>query len=254
MTRVPLYDDMGADYDRFVDWEARLAFELPAIEGLLEQHGVRRVLDAACGTGRHAIALAQRGYEVVGADLSGAMVEQARRGALAAGVEVSFHQAGLGELFPHVDDSFDAVLCLGQSLPHLLSEQAVRGALRDFAALLRPRGLLLIQNRNDERLLAQGRRFLPLSSREEGGWEWLFLRVLDLAPERIHFHLVTLWRDAEGWHQRVSTTEHRPISRQELSTGLARAGFSEPAFFGSWLLEPFDLEHSGDLVVVARRG
>lgn len=36
MGAVPLYDDLGADYDRFVDWESRLRFELPAIERLLK--------------------------------------------------------------------------------------------------------------------------------------------------------------------------------------------------------------------------
>lgn len=116
MTRVPLYDDLGADYDRFVDWTARLAFELPVLEGLLARYGARRVLDAACGTGRHAIALAERGYQVLGADLSAGMVAQATANALAAGVEVPFVEAGLGELAVAAPGPFDAVLCLGQDI------------------------------------------------------------------------------------------------------------------------------------------
>ena len=254
MGNVTLYDDLGADYDRFVDWEARLAFELPALEGLLADHGSRRVLDTACGTGRHAIALAQRGYDFVGADLSAAMVERARENAAAAGVEIVFHQAGLGELSQHIAGPFDTVLCLGQSLPHLLNAEEVRATLRDFAALLRPGGLLLIQNRNDERLQAQSQRFLPLSQHREGEREWLFVRLLDFAPEQITFHMITLRRDDEGWQQRVSTAVHRLISRVELEEGLHQAGFDEMSCYGSWKLEPFDREHSGDLVVVARRG
>ena len=72
---VSFYDEFSLDYDRFVDWSARLAYELPFFERLFSRYGVRRVLDAACGTGHHAIALAERGYEVVGADLSRAMIE-----------------------------------------------------------------------------------------------------------------------------------------------------------------------------------
>jgi SAM-dependent methyltransferase len=253
MSNVPLYDDMGADYDRFVDWESRLAFELPALDRLLAQHGARRVLDAACGTGKHAIALAQRGYQLVGADLSAAMVARARENAAAAGAEVPFVRAGLGELAQAFTGPFDAVLCLGHSLPHLLSAEAVTAALRDFAQVLRPAGLLLLQNRNDERLLAQGQRFLPVSVHREGEEEWLFLRFLDLDPQRISFHMVTLHRDAAGWHQRVSTTAHRPIARAELVRGLQNVGFGDIAFYGSWNLEPFDAANSGDLVTIAER-
>jgi len=253
MDTVPLYDELGADYDRFVDWAARLAFELPAIEGLLSRHSARRVLDAACGTGRHAIALAQRGYQVVGADLSAAMVVQAGANAAAAGVEVPFVQAGLGHLAESIPGPFDAILCLGHSLPHLLSAAEVQRALDDFAALLRPGGLLLLQNRNDERLLAEGKRFLPLSTHREGAREWLFFRFLDLSPEQIAFHLVTFWREKEEWHCRVSTTAHRPLPQAELAAGLRRAGFHEMAFYGSWQMEPFDAANSGDLVVVAQR-
>lgn len=254
METVPLYDEMGADYDRFVDWEARLAFELPAIERLLNEAGAQRVLDAACGTGRHAIALAQRGYTVVGADLSAAMVARARENAAAAGLAVPFRQAGLGELAQHLPGPFDAILCLGHSLPHLLSAEAIRAALHDFALLLRPGGWLLIQNRNDERLLSRGERFLPLSVHREGEREWLFFRFLDLAPDRIAFHMATFWRDADGWHQRVSTTYHRPLPHADLRAMLEATGFGEVAFYGSWKLEPFDPAASPDLVAVARKG
>ena len=62
-----MYDDFSQDYDRFVDWPGRLAVELPFLEARLKEGGARRVLDAACGTGMHALALAERGYEAAGA-------------------------------------------------------------------------------------------------------------------------------------------------------------------------------------------
>ena len=128
MTQVPFYDALASDYDRFVNWEGRLAHELPLLERLFASHDVRRVLDAACGTGHHAIALARRGYHAVGADLSAAMIEQARRNAAAAGVEARFAVAGFGGLAA-LGETFDAVLCLGNSLPHLLTEKALAEAL-----------------------------------------------------------------------------------------------------------------------------
>lgn len=54
--------------------------EADAVERLSIEHGtVRRVLDAGCGTGRVAIELSERGFDVVGADLDPDMVDRARR-------------------------------------------------------------------------------------------------------------------------------------------------------------------------------
>ena len=113
-----VYDTLSVDYDRFVNWERRLAVELPFIEQALEEIGACRVVDVACGTGQHAIALAQRGYQLVGVDVSAAMIAQAQQNAQAAGVQVSFTVAGFGELATRQFSPFDALLCLGSSLLH----------------------------------------------------------------------------------------------------------------------------------------
>ncbi|HID61840.1 MAG TPA: class I SAM-dependent methyltransferase, partial [Anaerolineae bacterium] len=171
---VPLYDALSDDYDRFVNWENRLAYEMPFIERTLRGADARRVIDVACGTGMHAIELARRGYEVVGVDLSAPMIERARENALTAGVKVHFIVAGFGELAEKlalrssislrtsgvegVSGQFDAVLCLGNSLPHVLSASNLGVALADFAAVLRPGGLLLVQNRNFDAVLARRER------------------------------------------------------------------------------------------------
>ena len=59
-----MYDDFSSNYDRFVNWPGRLAAELPFIERQLQAVEARRVLDAACGTGRHArLCDCWRGFE-----------------------------------------------------------------------------------------------------------------------------------------------------------------------------------------------
>jgi ubiquinone/menaquinone biosynthesis C-methylase UbiE len=62
-----MYDAFSADYDRFVVRASRLEYELPFIErrGGIERSGHPvRVLDTACGTGMHALALAQKDIEL----------------------------------------------------------------------------------------------------------------------------------------------------------------------------------------------
>ena len=69
---------------------------LPFLDRLLVGRDHAQVLDVACGTGHHAIALARKGHQVVGTDLSRAMVERARENAEAAGATVTFANVGLG--------------------------------------------------------------------------------------------------------------------------------------------------------------
>jgi len=261
-----MYDDFSADYDRFVNWEARLAAEMAFIEDRLQEAGVRRVLDAACGTGMHAIALAQRGYEVVGADFSAGMIERARDNAVqvaGAGVDVRFEVAGFGALartlIPTGEaGTFDAVLCLGNSLPHLLTPTDLAAALADFAACLGPGGLLLVQNRNFDAVLAQRERWMePQSYRERVDSEeveWLFLRFYDFEPDgTLTFNLLTLKREETGpWTQHVTSTRLRPLLQAELSSALQAAGFERLTYWGDMQGAPFDLESSPNLVVIGR--
>lgn len=255
MRLVPLYDPFSADYDRFVNWRERLAYELPFIEQQLTAFSARRVLDVACGTGMHAIALAQRGYVVTGADLSAGMIERAQENAAAAGSETRFVVAGFGELVERVGAGFDALLCLGNSLPHVLTAEALHTTLTDFAAVLRHGGLLLIQNRNFDAVMANRARWMPPQAHREGGQEWLFIRFYDFNPDgTLTFNVITLRRQETGeWAQQVETTTLRPWLHDELARAITAAGFRDLTCYGDMSGAPFDPESSGNLIVIANR-
>jgi SAM-dependent methyltransferase len=258
-----MYDAFGADYDRFVDWEGRLAAEMPFIERQLQATDAHRVLDAACGTGMHAIALAERGYEVVGADLSARMIDRARDNATESslvlsgtdGANVGFEVAGFGELSARVGKDFDALLCLGNSLPHVLTLADLTASLADFAACLRPGGLLLIQNRNFDAVLADHNRWMGPQSHREGETEWLFVRFYDFEPEGLlTFNVVTVQREvATDWSQRITSTRLWPQMESELTAALTAADFEAITRFGDLQGAPFDAGNSPNLVVTARR-
>lgn len=73
----------------------------------------KRVLEIACGTGRFTVMLAERGADVVGLDISAAMLQQGREKARAAAVEshLDFMRGDAGRL-PFPDDHFDAVIAM----------------------------------------------------------------------------------------------------------------------------------------------
>ena len=251
-----MYDGFSADYDRFVDWPGRLAAELPFVERELQAAGARRVLDAACGTGMHALALARRGYTVVGADLSSGMIQRARANAAAAEVAARFEVAGFGDLSAVTGGGFDALLCLGNSLPHLLTPAALREALADFTACLRPGGLVLIQNRNFDAVMAHHQRWMDPQAHQEGEKEWLFLRFYDFEPQgTLAFNLVTLRREGGGeWRQQVACTRLWPTGRDELVGMVEVAGFRDVRCYGDMQGAGFDSAGSPNLVVVANLG
>ena len=253
-----MYDTFRSDYDRFVNWHNRLSGEMPFLESTLRTAGASTVLDAACGTGMHAIALAERGFNAAGADLSAGMIEQARMNAKTAGVDVRFEPAGFGDLARTFGTgSFEALICLGNSLPHLLSPDELTNTLRDFAAMLRPGGLLLVQNRNFDAVKAGNDRWMEPQAHREGEKEWLFMRFYDFRPDGlIDFNVVTLTREAPeaAWQQQVRSTRLYPLRQSEMAQALDQAGFGQITYYGGMNGAPFDAGSSGNLVVVARRG
>lgn len=256
-----MYDDFSQDYDRFMNWQARLAVEMPFIEQLLqslksEADESLRILDSACGTGMHAITLAQRGFEALGADFSPGMIERARANAAAANVRVRFEVAGFGELGSTLGQgAFDTLLCLGNSLPHLLTEIELSETLSDFATCLRPGGLLLIQNRNFDAVLSRHDRWMEPQAYSEGAVQWLFLRFYDFDPDgMLTFNLITLRREGESpWMQQVKASRLRPLRQVDLVLALTAAGLVEVACYGSMGHVPFDPEASSNLVLLAKQ-
>jgi glycine/sarcosine N-methyltransferase len=118
-----------------------------------------RVLDLACGTGTIAVALAARGHRVLGIDLDAAMIERAR--SKAGSLPVRFRT---GDMLRRTRPAggYDAVLCLGNSLVHLDSEDRVAALLAACRRRLVPGGRLLLGIVNVDRFAGHTEAELPL--------------------------------------------------------------------------------------------
>jgi ubiquinone/menaquinone biosynthesis C-methylase UbiE len=247
-----MYDSFSSDYDRFVNWQNRLSLELPFIIEQLQQVNARSVLDAATGTGMHAIALAQLGYQASGTDISSGMIQKARANANSADTQVQFEVAGFSALANKFGaHAFDALLCLGNSLPHLLSRSELDAALLDFALCLKPGGLLLIQNRNFDAVMNHHYRWMEPQSHSEANTERIFQRFYDFDPDGLlTFNMVTLKREGQGhWSQNVVSSRLRPLLQDELVSAISQARFESITSFGNLNGDAFDPESSGNLVI-----
>jgi glycine/sarcosine N-methyltransferase len=263
------YDRQAAVYEVMNDWPSRLAFELPFIRRALQQAHARTLLDVACGGGHHAIALALEGYTVSGADLSAEMIDLARRNAAQADVPIRFEQAGFADIGTPFDVTFDAALCLGNSLPHVLTEPDQLAALTAMHRRLRHGGVLVLQNLNYDLRWRNRPRFFALNSVTLDGRLALVWRIADYhdpgtrvtgldgpcpEPGLITFHIATIEPDAEGkWQATVKSTLQRPLFAGDLTRWLAQVGFEDVTLFGGMDANTFDSVSSPDLVIVARK-
>jgi SAM-dependent methyltransferase len=130
--------DYAAAYDDLYKEKDYLA-ECDLIENVFNLYGqgpLRRVLDLGCGTGGHAVVLAQRGYQVVGVDRSPDMLVLARaRPGLARFVLGEIGSLDLGE-------TFDAALMMFAVLGYQIGNADVQAAFATVRRHLKPHGLL----------------------------------------------------------------------------------------------------------------
>ena len=246
------YDLLSTDFDLMVSWEKRLKNEAQFFEKIFEEHRVKKILDLACGTGHHSIFFAKSGYEVTGVDKSREMIRIARINSKKV-FGVKFLKADFLDVYPKIKEKFDAVICLGNSLPHLLSRKDLKKTLHNIYNLLNPEGILLIQNRNYDKILQKKIRFMPPNITDRKGEKIVFFRVLDFLKNKMVFNLITFRQRKGRWSFQTKTTLLRPINRKEIEGLLRELGFKELRLYGDYEFSPFKRFVSEDLIVFARK-
>lgn len=147
---------LAEKWDEIVDWDLRAASEGDFFIDLLRRHGARRVLDVATGTGFHSCRLLAAGFDVTSVDGSPAMLAKAERNALARGLNFQPVRADWRRLSQQVQGPFDAIICLGNSFTHLFTDLERRQALAEYHRVLKPGGILVLDQRNYDLILDRG--------------------------------------------------------------------------------------------------
>ncbi|RPI20590.1 MAG: class I SAM-dependent methyltransferase [Acidobacteria bacterium] len=250
MTSAPdFYDVIASDYDSMTRFHQRLKSEEEVLRRWRDRYSFDSVLDAACGTGLHAIVLARLGVKTAAADPSRAMLEVARRHASEVRVEVPFVEADFAALDARFSDRFGAVLVLGNSLPHVHEESQLTVSLRGLAAVMDGSGILVLQLLNYERILAQKERIVGVNRDRDNH----FVRFYDFLGDLVQFNILVLRTEGDKVTHRLSSTILRPYRLAELAPALKAAGLRNVETFGDMTFSPFDPVSSPNLVIVARR-
>lgn len=143
-------------WDELINWQARSSSEGEFFIKTLKEHGAKRVLDAATGTGFHSIRLIEAGFDVASVDGSVEMLVKAFENATRKDQILQTVHSDWRQLTRHIQERFDAVICLGNSFTHLFSEEDRRKTLAEFYSVLKHDGILILDQRNYDLILDEG--------------------------------------------------------------------------------------------------
>ncbi|MFC5103114.1 class I SAM-dependent methyltransferase [Kibdelosporangium philippinense] len=207
-----------------------------------------RVLEFGIGTGRLAIPLSRNGFQITGIDLSGDML--ARLAGQPESQRMTLVEGTFTE--PHDLGTFDAVICIYNTLYHTHTQEAQQAALCRAAEYLNPNGLVLLENTAASWLVrAYGRDDSRLSVREVGAVS------AELTAGTISLHEQIL----RNIHMSVSDGQisTRPVTMRylwpaELHLLADRAGLVVAEEYSDWNEAEFTSTSDNHIVVLRKSG
>jgi SAM-dependent methyltransferase len=135
----------------YQDWDTSVQRQAEALDSVIRDcigEKPKTVLDVACGIGTQSIGLAKLGYQVTSSDLSSAAIEQAQQEALRHGVHIEFNVVDMRQVWEAYQRQFDIVIACDNSVPHLLDDDEILLALKQFYQCTRPGGCCIISVRD----------------------------------------------------------------------------------------------------------
>jgi SAM-dependent methyltransferase len=215
-----------------------------------------RILDLMCGTAEVSLGLGRCNYQVLGVDLSPAMLkvggERLEAAADYPARSLSLAQ-GCASAIPAPDAAFDLAMVGGNGSFNHLDRELALAALRELARILRPGGLLGMELVNPYLLgeVLPKRTFGPARSIPQDTWaEMTIAHQYDPAAGLVHIRQVARFGIDGACSEATECFALHVWEPGDCRELLAEAGFRRPRFYGDYELSAFD-RWSADLLVVA---
>jgi SAM-dependent methyltransferase len=201
-----------------------------------------KILDLACGYGRHANVLAVLGHSVTGIDLKMGFLDMARQEAVRKGVKVTYRQGDMRRL--DVEAKFDRVLLLYTAFGYF-EDHENRLVLENVYRALKPGGLFCFDIPNRDTFL---KHLLPYIVTEKNTDLMIDRITFDSATGRIHNQRVVI-RDGQ---RRDKPFFLRLYNLSEIQILLGEVGFTVESMYGGFEAQPVSTD-SRRLVIIARK-
>jgi SAM-dependent methyltransferase len=204
--------------------DERTEAEVAAIVKLMQLDQPLRILDLACGYGRHANRLAGLGHHMTGVDYMPGFLELARRDAQARGVHVNYVQGDMRQI--SYDQEFDAVFVLFTAFGYFADQENLQ-VMKNIAQALKPGGRLLFDTPNRDTFM---RDRLPAIVTEKDG---------NLMIDRVSFDSITGQQINRRIVIRDGIRKDKPFkirlyNPNEIEDLLAQAGLELDQIYAGW--------------------
>lgn len=223
------YEKFASVYDAVMDdslYEKWTEFSLRHIP-----EGKKKLLELACGTGIQSIRFAQVGFDVTGLDLSGEMLQIAKKRAKAAGFNLPFIEANMLDLSKA--GQYDVVTCYSDSLCYMQDEIEVGDVFKEVYQHLRDGGVFIF----DVHSIYQTDEVFPGYSYHENAEEFAMVwdTYADDAPHSVVHELTFFLQDEDGRFTRYDEIhEERTYELLTYDVLLEQAGFSSAQVYADF--------------------
>lgn len=228
-----MYDSDFAD--RTINSQDFLELAEKEVNGLVQllnlESGVK-ILDVPCGSGRHSIALARRGFQVTGLDINEMLLEKASQNC--AGLpSANFVQGSMLDLSTQ-KKQYDVVLNMFSSFGYFASDDENFAVLRELAQCLRRRGTLVLHNIDRDWLM---KIYTPVSWRESDTEFCVEARKFD--PQTNYNEVNEIRLDKPTGLAKRTYHRMRLYNSDEIKQIFAAAGLVDVHIFGGFDGRPF---------------
>ena len=248
------FDDLAIAYDSTIEWESRLSREIPFLKKCTASTDAR-ILDMACGSGRHALELAKEGYEVHAFDTSETMIQLANKHSEEEGIEVEFKLLDMLKM-SYERSSFDLIYCLGNSLSLLNDINEFATVINLVYQSLSKGGTFVFQILNFEEIIANDFRFMPSKAGKLASGETVvFNRYFDHEAGEEHSTLVmtSLIKHETEWKVEMSTQNVLRLNLDVIQTTFHNHGFTDYVIFSDYAGDGFVQSLHRNMIVKARK-
>ena len=191
--------------------------EIPKIVKIFKKHNIEKILDLGCGSGRHTVYLAKKGFKVYGFDISAEGIKLTKNWLKENNLKANLKIGSIYKKLPYKDNFFDAVISIN-TIHHSKIEN-IRKAIQEIERVLKPEGLIFINFRKRKikkqwpkskiiELFGKQktaykvigpRTYAPIDGGEKGLIHYLFNKEL-LRKEFKNFKIYNIWVDSVKRH------------------------------------------------------
>lgn len=189
------------------------------------EHG--KLHDASCGNGVQAVALKARGYAITASDISEEMLRLTCAYAREQHVKLYAFRSAWADIRQHVEDKFDIVLCVGNSISHTRDHCERVMTLQQFYEILNEDGTLLLDTRNWDLLSKSNLKYSILKKRDYKGKSYVPIYLW----EPVQFEKTSILRlvfiefSEEGQTEYERRISYSPFSHSRLLEACQESGF-----------------------------